>query len=288
MGDLAIPFPEWLSPILFSLGPFQIGDVTLGPFPLRWYALAYIGGIALGWWYLAKLLKTQRLWSVSGAGPAPMSTLQLDDYVLYATLGVILGGRLGFVFFYRPELLVDPVSVLRVWEGGMSFHGGLIGVTLATLAFGLSQKIALLRLGDAVACATPFGMLFGRLANFINGELWGRTSDVPWAVIFPAAGPEPRHPSQLYQAGLEGLALAVILAFLVWRGRTLARPGLTCGAFLLLMGAFRIFGEQFRQPDAFLPNYPFGLSMGMMLSAPLVIAGAILIAYALRRPPVAG
>jgi phosphatidylglycerol:prolipoprotein diacylglycerol transferase len=191
---------------------------------------------------------------------------------------------LGFVFFYRPDLLADPLSVFRVWEGGMSFHGGLLGVTFATIAFGLAQKIPLLRLGDLVACATPFGMLFGRLANFINGELWGRTTDVPWAIIFPAAGPEPRHPSQLYQAGLEGLALMAILALAVWRGGALSRPGLTCGLFLLGMGIFRILGEQFRQPDAFLPEYPFGLSMGMMLSAPLAAAGIGLIVWTLTRP----
>ncbi len=269
--SLAIPFPEWLDPVLLQIGPFA----------LRWYALAYIAGIALAWWYIGRLLKAERLWRPGGA---PMTIPQLDDYILWATLGVILGGRLGFVFFYRPDLLADPLSVFRVWEGGMSFHGGLLGVTFATIAFGLAQKIPLLRLGDLVACATPFGMLFGRLANFINGELWGRTTDVPWAIIFPAAGPEPRHPSQLYQAGLEGLALMAILALAVWRGGALSRPGLTCGLFLLGMGIFRILGEQFRQPDAFLPEYPFGLSMGMMLSAPLAAAGIGLIVWTLTRP----
>lgn len=269
--SLAIPFPEWLDPVLLQIGPFA----------LRWYALAYIAGIALGWWYIGRLLKAERLWRPGGA---PMTIPQLDDYVLWATLGVILGGRLGFVLFYRPDLLADPLAVFRVWEGGMSFHGGLLGVTIATIAFGLAQKIPLLRLGDLVACATPFGMLFGRLANFINGELWGRTTDVPWAIIFPAAGPEPRHPSQLYQAGLEGLALMAILALAVWRGGALARPGLTCGLFLLGMGVFRIVGEQFRQPDAFLPEYPLGLSMGMMLSAPLAAAGIGLIVWTLARP----
>lgn len=268
---LAIPFPEWLDPVLFQIGPFA----------LRWYALAYIAGIALGWWYMARLLKAERLWRPGGP---PMTTAQLDDYILWATLGVILGGRLGFVLFYRPDLLADPLSVFRVWEGGMSFHGGLLGVTIATVAFGLTQKIPLLRLGDLVACATPFGMMFGRLANFVNGELWGRPTEASWGVIFPGAGPEPRHPSQLYQAGLEGLILLLILALVVWRLGGLARPGLTCGVFLLGMGAFRILGEQFRQPDAFLPDYPLGLSMGMMLSAPLVAAGVGLIIWTLSRP----
>jgi phosphatidylglycerol---prolipoprotein diacylglyceryl transferase len=277
MLPLALEFPHWLSPVALQIGPFA----------LRWYALAYIAGLVLGWLYLRALAERPRLWGGAAGGHAPFTKDHADDFLLWATLGVILGGRLGYVLFYKPELLADPLSVLRVWEGGMAFHGGVIGVVLAIILFARVNGLPILRLGDAVAAVAPIGMFFGRLANFVNGELWGRPTNVPWAIIFPDAGPEPRHPSQLYQAALEGLLVFAIVSLLVWRFRALSRPGLVAGATLALFGLARILGEQFREPDRFLPDYPFGLSMGMMLSAPLVLVGLAIVAFALRPRPAA-
>jgi phosphatidylglycerol---prolipoprotein diacylglyceryl transferase len=279
LPTLAIPFPD-LRPEIFSLGPFDVGSMTIGPFALRWYALAYIAGLALGWWLLLDMAKKPALWG----GTPPYSAPQADDFILYATLGVIFGGRLGYVLFYKPELLSDPMSILRVWEGGMSFHGGFLGVVIAIIAFAMSQKISILRLGDAVAAVAPLGLFFGRIANFINGELWGRPTDVPWAVIFPAAGPEGRHPSQLYEAVLEGLVLFVILRLAIYRFGSLKRPGLTSGLLVLGYAIFRSIVEQFREPDRFLSAMPFGLTMGTVLSVPMFIAGICLIVFALRKP----
>ncbi len=256
---LALPFPM-IDPVLVEIGPFAI----------RWYALAYIAGIVLGW------LLARRLVALP---PAVASREQLDDYVTWATLGIILGGRLGYVLFYRPgHFLAHPAEILAVWQGGMSFHGGMLGVILATLLFCRRQGIDPLGFGDRIAPVVPIGLLFGRLANFINGELWGRVTDLPWGMVFPTGGPEPRHPSQLYQAGLEGLVLLALLLVLVHRPAIRARRGFLTGAFLAGYAVARLIGELFRQPDAHLGFLFAGLTMGQLLSLPMLAAGVWLMA----------
>ena len=251
--------------------------LDLGFFHLRWYSLAYIGGILIGWWYLLRMLKRPG---------APMSREQLDDLVFYATMGVILGGRLGYVLFYRPEFyFANPLQILQPWHGGMSFHGGLIGVLLAVLYVSWKQGLNWLRVHDYVACAAPIGLFLGRLANFVNGGLWGRPTDVPWAVIFPRGGEIPRHPSQLYEAGLEGLLLFAVLAYLFWRTSARLRPGLLVGTFLLGYGVSRFVVEMFRQPDVGLENLGWGLTMGQTLTVPMIAGGAYLIVRAARLDP---
>ena len=263
-------FPNF-NPVLFQLGPVAI----------RWYALAYVAGILLGWRYAVGLARNLGLWR--GAAPTA-DEKQVDDLVLWITLGVIVGGRLGYVLFYKPALIwTDPVEIVRTWNGGMSFHGGLIGVTLALIGFAFGNKINLLRLADLTAPAVPIGLFFGRLANFINGELWGRPTTMPWGVIFPRAGPEPRHPSQLYEAALEGIVLFTILRLATHVAKLLPRKGATTGLFLTFYGLFRILLETVREPDRDMPHFPLGLTMGMMLSVPLVLAGLGLILYS-RRP----
>ena len=269
MPLLALPFPA-IDPVLISIGPFMI----------RWYALAYIFGILLGWLYARAIIRNERLWG----GPAPISVTDFDDFVLWVTLGIILGGRLGYVLFYNPAHFVEhPLEILQLWQGGMSFHGGFAGCVVAVMAFAWKRGISILSLGDVVCAVAPIGLLLGRLANFINGELWGRASDVPWAMVFPGAGPLPRHPSQLYEAALEGAVLLAVLAVMV-RGRALQRPGLILGAFSLGYGLARSVCELFREPDAQLGFLWGGMTMGMLLSVPLMIAGAVLIGQAMRRP----
>lgn len=264
-----MPFPEF-DPVLLRIGPFAI----------RWYALAYVAGILLGWRYAAALLKRPALWTPR---IPPMTIPQLDDLILWVTLGIVLGGRLGHVFFYTPELIVrDPIEILKVWNGGMSFHGGLIGVTVALALFARLQKVDVLSLGDLAAAAAPIGLCLGRIANFINGELWGRVTDAPWGIVFPGAGPLPRHPSQLYESALEGLALFTLLALLIFAGRMLRRRGVVAGAFLVGYAAIRIALENVREPDSYMPHFPLGLTMGMMLSAPMALAGLFLIWRGLR------
>ncbi|MFN3559637.1 MAG: prolipoprotein diacylglyceryl transferase [Brevundimonas sp.] len=282
-------FPEF-NPVWFSVGPLDI----------RWYALAYVAGIVLGWWYAARIIKTERLWA---PGKAPINTQQLDDLVLWVTLGIILGGRLGFALFYQPHLYgqlfggPDNFALFRLWDGGMSFHGGLIGCTVAVVVFALRSKVRVLTIGDIALAAAPFGLMFGRLANFINGELWGRETTVPWAVRFCngliertygfcPAGNEPRHPSQLYEAGLEGIFLMGILALAIWKIGLLRKPGYVTGLFLLGYGVIRASLENVRQPDVGLDHLPFGLTMGMILSTPMMLIGAWLIWRAWSRPPV--
>ncbi len=277
--QMAIPFPD-IHPEIFSLGPFHLFGMDLGPFALRWYALAYITGIFLGWRYLVFLSKRPALW---GADKAPYTEVDADDFVVAATLGIIFGGRLGYVLFYRPDLLSQPGEMLAVWNGGMSFHGGLVGVILAALITTRLRKIPLLSLGDAVAAAAPMGLLFGRLANFVNGELWGRPTDAPWGVIFPMAGPEPRHPSQLYEACLEGVVLFSVLFVAVHRFRSLSRPGLNVGIFLVGYALARVALENVREPDRHMPHFPLGLTMGMMLSLPMFAAGAWFVWNALKK-----
>jgi phosphatidylglycerol:prolipoprotein diacylglycerol transferase len=270
MPLFALPFPA-IDPVLISIGPFAI----------RWYALAYIFGILLGWLYARAIIRAQSLWG----GPAPMTVLDFDDFVLWVTLGIILGGRLGYVLFYNPaHFLAEPWEILQLWQGGMSFHGGFAGCVLAVMVFAWSRGIPILSLGDVVCAVAPLGLFLGRLANFINGELWGRTSDARWAMVFPGGGPLPRHPSQLYEAALEGLALFVILAILV-RASALKRPGLILGAFALGYGIARTICELFREPDPQLGFLWGGLTMGMVLSVPLMIAGIVLVWLALARPP---
>ena len=259
--------------------------IHLGPFAVRWYALAYVAGIIAGWRYAVGLVKNARLW---GGASAPATPTQIDDFVVWVTLGIIVGGRLGYVLFYmwpqEPQLLAhDPLSILRLWEGGMSFHGGLIGVITAICLFAWRNGINLIGLADITAPAVPFGLFFGRLANFVNGELWGRPTALPWGIIFPRAGPEPRHPSQLYEAALEGLVLFLVLRLVTHGLKLLPRRGVTAGTFLLLYGLFRIALEGVREPDRGMPAFPLGLTMGMLLSLPLVLGGIALI-LAARRP----
>ncbi|MFC1673307.1 prolipoprotein diacylglyceryl transferase [Pseudomonadota bacterium] len=261
---LAIAFPT-IDPILIEVGPLAI----------RWYAIAYIVGLVLGWRYM--------IWLAKQPGSL-IKAIDADDFLVWAVLAVVLGGRLGYVLFYKPEYyLANPADIFKTWQGGMSFHGGFLGVLLATLWFTRLRKIQFWAFIDLAAVVTPFGLLFGRIANFINGELWGRVADVPWAVVFPYGGPYPRHPSQLYEAFLEGIVLLVVL-HLVWRRDSLRNaPGVISGAFLIGYGLSRIIVEFFRQPDAHLGFLVGGATMGQLLSIPMVLAGMGLIAYARKR-----
>jgi len=270
MTFLLIDFPRF-NPVAISLGPFAI----------RWYALAYIAGIVLGWLYARALVKNGCLWG----GPAPISLPQLDDFILWVTLGIIVGGRTGYVLFYNlPFFIEHPTAVFKLWEGGMSFHGGFLGCVAAVIWFARRNGIPVLSLGDITTAVGPIGLFLGRIANFINSELWGRPADpsLPWAVIFPNGGPLPRHPSQLYEAGLEGVVLFTVLALMIRFG-ALKRPGLILGSFIALYGVARIIGEFFREPDVQLGFLWGGLTMGMLLSVPMVIVGLVLIAKAWRR-----
>lgn len=287
-------FPEF-DPVLISIGPL----------PIRWYALAYVAGIVLGWWYAAKLVKTERVWA---PGKPPINGVQLDDLALWITIGIILGGRLGYALFYKPVMFAqlftgqtwgERLELLQMWTGGMSFHGGFLGVALAIVWFARKHDARLLSLSDLIAPVVPIGLFFGRLANFVNGELWGRITDAPWAIRFCnariletygycPAGDAPRHPSQLYEAGLEGLVLFGVLWLAVWKWRLLTKPGYVTGLFLFGYGLSRALLENVRQPDAGLENLPLHLTMGMILSTPMIVAGAWLIWRAWSRPPVQG
>lgn len=266
--------------------------ISIGPVAIHWYALAYIAGILAGWRYAHYLVSRPELWAPRAA---PLTKAQIDDLVLWITLGVILGGRIGYVLFYgRDGFWNDPLEIFKTWHGGMSFHGGLTGVIVAVIAFARVNKLDMVAIGDLVAPCAPFGLFFGRLANFINGELWGRVTHVPWGVIFCSpnlmkinggvcpAGLEPRHPSQLYEAGLEGLVLFAILRLASHRFALLRRPGAVTGLFLVSYGAFRILLETVRNPDLNMPSFPLGLTMGMMLSIPMLLGGAAFLWYALR------
>ena len=291
---LVLPFPD-IDPVLVS---FRVLGIELA---LRWYALAYIAGLLLGWRYVAALCRRPALW---GGTPA-MRPEQADDLLTWMIAGVILGGRLGYVLFYQPGYFAaNPGEILAVWHGGMSFHGGLLGVAAGVVGFSLRNGLEILKVGDAVAAAAPIGLFFGRVANFINAELWGRPSTAPWAVAFPGeaaqtcpdgwVGPCARHPSQLYEAGLEGLVLFAVLALAI-RGGALARPGRVFGLFLIGYGLARIVVERFRQADAQFVTAgnphghvlglggDWGLTMGQLLTLPMLAAGAILIVLAARR-----
>jgi phosphatidylglycerol:prolipoprotein diacylglycerol transferase len=281
---VAVIFPEF-DPVLIHLGPLAI----------RWYALAYVSGILLGWRYAVLLVKSPRLWKGS---PPTATVAQIDDLVLWITLGIILGGRLGYVLFYDFKTMVaDPSEIIKVWHGGMSFHGGLIGVSLAMIGFAKVNKLSALRVADIVAPVVPIGLFFGRIANFINGELWGRPTHVPWGMVFCnariaqtngggcPAGLLTRHPSQLYEAGLEGLVLFVVMALAVYKAKWLPREGAIAGLFLAAYALARISLENVRQPDVQMPDFPLGLTMGMMLSIPMLLIGVFLIWRGLNKPP---
>lgn len=262
MPFFAISFPV-IDPVLLQVGPFVI----------RWYAIAYIAGLLLGWRYSIILGATESLW---GTRPRPTTT-DLDDLLLYSAFGIVVGGRLGYVIFYNPLFFIEnPSEILAVWHGGMSFHGGLLGAFLAMILQARARNLPLLSLTDIASIVAPIGLFFGRIANFINSELWGRTTDVSWGVIFPNGGPEPRHPSQLYEAALEGIALLLILAIAARVGG-LRRPGLSTGLFSVFYGFFRIFAEFFREPDPQIGFLFGGATMGMLLSLPLILIGVILI-----------
>lgn len=267
--------------------PFPVIDpvaVAIGAFAIRWYALAYILGIVLGWLYARALLRATKPWG----GPAPITVPQFDDFVFWVTLGIILGGRIGYVLFYNlPHFAAHPLEILEMWKGGMSFHGGFLGCVLAVILFARRNGINMLSLGDLTCAVGPIGIFLGRIANFINGELWGRAADVPWAMVFPSGGPTPRHPSQLYEAGLEGIVLFAALALLI-RAGALRRPGTIIGAFAVIYGLARITSEFFREPDAQLGFLWGGLTMGMLLSVPMILAGLGFIWWARRGPVING
>ena len=255
-----MPYPQ-IDPIAFSIGPVAV----------HWYGIAYVVGIMLGWFYARRLIETPRLW----AGEAPATRAQLDDFLVWAAVGIILGGRIGYILFYDfANVVADPLRALQIWNGGMSFHGGLAGTTLAMILFARRSGIAVWSLFDIVAAVVPIGLFFGRIANFVNGELWGRLSDAPWAVVFPNGGPFARHPSQLYEAGLEGIALLALLALAIYGFGALKRPGLVTGLFVCGYALSRITVEFFREPDPQL-GYLFGgwLTMGMLLSLPMLALG---------------
>jgi phosphatidylglycerol:prolipoprotein diacylglycerol transferase len=264
-----------LSPVALDLGIFE----------LRWYSLAYLAGIFIGYWYVLKLLKEPG---------APMARRHADDLVFYAALGIILGGRLGYVLFYNLSYyLQNPIDILKLWDGGMSFHGGVIGTTLGILYLARKEKLPWLRIHDYVACCVPIGLFFGRLANFVNHELWGAETDVGWAVRFPEIAPtgatilgQPRHPTQLYEAGLEGLVLFAILWWMFWKTDARYQPGRLVGAFILFYGIFRFMVEFVREPDAQFAGTIIeasGLHMGQWLSAPMIVGGLYLMVTAPRR-----
>ncbi|MCR9196749.1 MAG: prolipoprotein diacylglyceryl transferase [Hyphomonas sp.] len=302
----AMSFPE-MSPAIFQI---DLGFLGLGKFPIRWYALSYICALLMGWRLALALVQRPALWG----GTSPATRDDIDDLLFYVTLGVILGGRFGYILFYQlpyqwDQTMSDPMSLLRIWEGGMSFHGGLLGVVVAIFWVTRQRSIPLLSIGDIAGVVAPLGPLFGRVANFINAELYGRP--VPegssWGMVFPegyVAGSTPsaynwgtgewvyrgdevaRYPSQLYEAVLEGLIPAIVLPILVWRFKALQRPGLIAGLFLLFYAFGRTVSEQFREPDAFVHGLPDWITMGQILSIPMWVGGAWLVWNALKKPGV--
>lgn len=265
---------EFLLPLMSAIAfpGFDPVIVEIGPLAIRWYGLAYVVGILLGWLYARALVARNSLWS---GGRAAMSQADLDDFLLWAALGIVAGGRIGYILFYDLSgVVANPLRLFQIWNGGMSFHGGLIGTTLAMVLFARVRAINVWSLFDVVAAAAPIGLFFGRIANFINGELWGRATSVPWAVIFPAGGPSGRHPSQLYEAVLEGLLLFTVLAILIFRARMLTRPGFVAGAFVAGYALARILVEFVREPDPHIGYLADGfVTMGMVLSLPMLAIG---------------
>ena len=301
---MALQFPDF-DPVALPIPAFHLGALALGPFPVRWYALAYIAGILLGWRYCVRLIRNQKLW---GGRPPTITAPQIDDLILWITLAVILGGRIGYICFYmlvnpqqRIELMGDPLEVFEVWKGGMSFHGAMIGVAVAMAGFAIANRVSVLGVADLVAACEPIGQCFGRLANFINGELWGRPTNLPWGMIFcnhhiaaenggrcpDDVALTPRHPSQLYEAALEGIVLFLVLRWATHRAKWLQRPGAVTGLWLIGYGVIRIVLETVRNPDDGMPDFPLGLTMGMMLSVPMILVGSYLLwrAFHVAPPP---
>jgi phosphatidylglycerol:prolipoprotein diacylglycerol transferase len=275
MPLLAIPFPFTDPNAPFVFPPFAVGPLTIA---IRWYAIAYIAGLLIGWRYC--LLLADR-------SPNRVERDDIDDFLTWATLGVVLGGRIGYVLFYKPGYYIDhPLEALYLWHGGMSFHGGALGVTTAILLFTRARAIPIFAFADIICAAIPIGLFFGRIANFINGELWGRVTDVPWAMVFPGGGPLARHPSQLYEASCEGILLFILL-FAAERSGARRHPGTLSGLFLAGYAIARMSGELFRQPDVQLGFLVFGTTMGQLLSIPVLIAGIVMILWARRQPPIA-
>jgi phosphatidylglycerol---prolipoprotein diacylglyceryl transferase len=263
---MAIPFPT-IDPVALYIGPIPYLEMTLA---IRWYSLAYIAGIVIGWWYVAR---------EHARKPIPnLSKNALDDIITWAVIGVVGGGRLGYVLFYKPGYyLENPGQILHLWEGGMSFHGGLLGVIIAFILFARKHKVRFFQLIDIIACATPIGLFFGRLANFINGELYGRVTDAPWGMVFPGGGDLPRHPSQLYEAALEGVVLFGILYYMLKFTSARDKPGMLGGTFIAGYAVARMIVEFFREPDDFL-GYLFGfVTMGQLLCLPMLAYGLYLI-----------
>lgn len=268
MPLFALPFPM-IDPVLISVGPLSI----------RWYALAYVGGIVAGWWLARRVAAAKAYWG----GVSPMQPEDIDDVIVWAALGIVLGGRIGYVLFYNPAYFAaNPSEILVLWRGGMSFHGGFLGTILALLLFARSRGIPMLSMLDVAAIVTPIGLFLGRIANFINSELWGRVTDVPWAFVFPNGGPLPRHASQLYEGALEGIVLFAILV-VMWRRGAQKYPGMIGGMFVGGYGIARIVSEFFREPDAHIGYLTGGLTMGMLLSIPMLIVGFGAIWIAKRR-----
>jgi len=257
-----LPFPD-IDPVAFAIGPLAV----------HWYGLAYVAGIMIGWLYARKLIDRPTLWK---GDAAPMTKTHLDDFLVWIAVGIVVGGRTGYVLFYDlPVMMENPIRIIQIWNGGMSFHGGLMGAIVAMILFARKNVIPVWSMFDIIAAVVPIGLLFGRIANFINGELWGRLSSAPWAIVFPTGGPFARHPSQLYEAALEGIVLLLLLASLIFGIKAFKKPGLIAGIFVMGYGLSRIFVEFFREPDAQL-GYLLGtnwLTMGMVLSCPMVLIG---------------
>lgn len=274
MPIFALPFPK-IDPIAFAIGPLAI----------RWYALAYIAGILLGWLYVRRIVADDALWN---GQPRP-SQAEIDDFITWVTVGIVVGGRLGYVLFYAPGyFLSHPLEIFMLWQGGMSFHGGLLGPIVAMILFSRGRDFPTLTLFDLAASAAPIGLFFGRVANFINGELWGRVTKSPFGMVFPHAGPDPRHPSQIYEAALEGLVLFLVIRIVSHGTRAYARPGIVAGTFAIGYAIARIVVEFFREPDAELGYLatawiPGGITMGQILSLPLGLAGLVLLLWSLSR-----
>ena len=262
---MSLPFPE-IDPVAFSIGPLMV----------RWYALAYIGGFLVGWRYALYLCGLSK--------DARPNAADIDDFLPWGILGVILGGRIGYVLFYQlPMYIADPLEILKVWNGGMSFHGGAAGAIVAMVIYAMVKKIPLLRLTDLFCCAVPIGLLFGRVANFINGELFGRATDVAWGMVFPYCGPMPRHPSQLYEAALEGVVLFIVLFLLARRDSIRNKPGILSGVFLIGYGISRIIVEFFREPDVQIGYIMYLFTMGQVLCGPRILGGLYVVFYAAKR-----
>jgi phosphatidylglycerol:prolipoprotein diacylglycerol transferase len=304
-ANAPLAFPGW-SPALFSI---DLGFIGLGTFHLRWYALGYIAGIGLAWWYATALIRRPALFG----GQAPLDRTMLDDLMFWIIIGIIVGGRLGYVLFYMVPhqgevLAADPLTIVRIWDGGMAFHGGILGVAAVLWWFASKRGVNLLSVGDIAGVTAPIGIGLVRIANFVNAELYGRPTDGPMGMVFPEGfvpGATPpsydwqagewvyrgdelaRHPSQLYESVLEGWIPLLVLSLLIWRFGALKRPGLIAGLFLLMYGAGRTIAENFREPDAFVSGLPDWLTMGMLLSAPMLAGGIWLVWNALRKPAAA-